>query len=103
MADGLVLRGRLVKLIAPRDYTTKAGEARTAYPAVVVLAGDETARVEYRSLEERDDALVAAKFTGKPDADGMVPALPVIELVVRAVGAWDAAAGRFAPARFSGA
>ena len=103
VADGLVLRGRLVKLIEPRAYKTKAGEDRTAYPAVVVLAGDETARVEYRTLDERDDALLLAGFEGKPDADGMVPTLPPVELIVRAVGAWDAAAGRFAPARFSGA
>lgn len=103
MADGLVLRGRLVKLIEPRAYVTKAGEDRTAYPAVVVLAGDETARVEFRSLTERDDALVAAGFKGTADAEGMVPTLPHVELIVRAVGAWDAAAGRFAPARFSGA
>jgi hypothetical protein len=103
VADGLVLRGRLVKVIEPRAYKTRAGEDRTAYSAVVVLAGDETCRVEFRSVEERDDALVAAKFTGKPDVDGFVAALPAVELVVRAVGAWDAAAGRFAPARFSGA
>lgn len=101
--DGLILRGRLVKLVAPRAYTGRDGTPKESYPAVVVLAGDETVRVEFRSVDERDDALLAAKFAGKPDEEGMVPTLPAVELVVRAAGAWDAAAGRFAPARFQGA
>lgn len=103
MADGLLLRGRLVKVIEPRAYKTKAGEDRMAYPAVVILAGDETARVEFRTVDERDEALMAADFAGGVDADGMVPTLPPVELVVRAVGAWDATAGRFSAARFTGA
>jgi hypothetical protein len=99
---GLVLTGRLVKVVEPETYTRKDGTDRTTYPALVVLTGDETVKVEYREVEARDDALLAAGFAGEVEPDGMVPTLPLVMVPVRALGAWDADTRTFGAVRLSG-
>jgi hypothetical protein len=102
--DGLVLVGRLVKVVEPRSYKGRDGADRESYPGMVVLAGDETVEVQFRTLAERTAALDAALIDlGTIGLDGYAETLPRVSLTVKAVGAWDAAAGRFAPARFTGA
>jgi len=103
--DGLVLRGRLVKVVEPETYQRKDGTERTSYPFLVVLAGDETVKVEYRTVEARDDALIGGceSIGAGPSADGMVPGLPEVELVVRALGQWDSETRSFGAVRLAGA
>jgi hypothetical protein len=102
VSDGLKLTGRLVKVVEPRGYKKRDGTAGESYPGVVVLAGDETVEVQFRSIEERTDALDGAGVVlGDIGLDGYAQELPRCEFTVKAVGAWDGT--RFAPARFTGA
>lgn len=98
--DGLVLRGRLVKVVAPREYKKKDGTLGESYPALILLAGEETAKVEYRTVEARDEAL--AGWDAVALGDGMVPSLPEVEIAVRASGQWDAETRSWSPVRLSG-
>jgi hypothetical protein len=103
--DGLILRGRLVKVIEPRSYVKRNGEEGTSYPGLVILAGEETVKVEYRTVEARDDAVLLSGAKGGElivTEDGMVPGLPEVEVACRALGQWDSETRSFAPVRFAG-
>lgn len=102
--DGLLLRGRLVKVIEPEEYTRRDKTTGKSYPGLVVLAGDETVKVEYRTVDQRDEALIeGCPGIGSGPADGgMVPGLPELELVVKALGAWDGESRSFGAVRLAG-
>jgi len=100
----LLLTGRLVKVVEPETYTRKDGTERTSYPALVVLSGDETVKVEYRDITVRDDVLLAA-FGDKSlqlAEDGSALMLPEVTIPVRALGAWDAESRSFGAVRLAG-
>jgi len=104
---GLTLTGRLVKVVAPETYTRKDGTQRTSYPAVVILTGDETVKVEYREADARDDALLLGLGDAEAASlvladDGAAANLPPITLPVRALGAWDPEARAFGAVRLAG-
>jgi hypothetical protein len=105
LVDGLVLHGRLVKVTYPEAYTSKVdGTTKMSYPSVVVLAGDSTLKVEYRTAEAMEDALLeGCKEADKlPKGGGLTTGLPVVELVVHGLGAWDPASKSFGAVRLAG-